>query len=174
MQFKKIVTERHYLIPFTLCICTEVLNNDFTSLRNMNINPGEAWPDEDMLETLPRIIGKLNLVAAPSGFESWIIIEKESNLVIGDTGFKGLPDINGAADIGYGIIASARRKGYAAEAVNGLIKWAFLQPELNLITASCETTNTGSAKVLKGLGFKCKGVNEEMFEWELSAPVTII
>jgi len=167
MQSKKIITKRLYLIPFTLRICKEMLNNDFTSLREMNINPGETWPDEDMLETLPRIIDKLKLVPAPSGFESWIIMEKETNTVIGDTGFKGLPDSNGAADIGYGIIAGARRKGYAAEAVNGLIKWAFLQPELNLITASCETTNTGSAKVLKGLGFKCKGVNEEMFEWEL-------
>ncbi|MGY0037053.1 GNAT family N-acetyltransferase [Pedobacter sp. NJ-S-72] len=133
----------------------------------MNINPGEIWPDEDMLETLPRIIDKLNLVPAPSGFESWIIIEKETNKVIGDTGFKGLPDINGAADIGYGIIASARRNGYAAEAVNSLIDWAFQQSELRVITASCEPANAGSAKVLKGLGFSFKGMNEEMFRWEL-------
>jgi len=168
MQFKRIDTERLYLIPFTLCICREVLNNDFTSLRNMNINPGEIWPDEDMLETLPRIIDKLNLVAAPSGFESWIIIEKETNTVIGDTGFKGLPDVNGAADIGYGIIASARRNGYAVEAVNSLIDWAFQQPELRAITASCEPANTGSAKVLKKLGFSFKGTNEEMFQWKLT------
>jgi ribosomal-protein-alanine N-acetyltransferase len=167
MQVKKIVTERLYLVPLTLCICREVLNNDFTSLRNIDINPGEGWPDEDMLETLPRIIDKLNLVTAPSGFESWIIIEKETKMVIGDTGFKGLPDLNGAADIGYGIIAGARRKGYAIEAVNGLIDWAFQQPELSLITASCELTNIRSAKVLKGLGFSFKGTNEEMFHWEL-------
>ena len=167
MQFKRIDTERLYLIPFTLCICREVLNNDFTSLRNMNINPGQTWPDEDMLETLPRIIDKLNLVTTPSGFESWIIIEKGTNSVIGDTGFKGLPDINGAADIGYGIIASARRKGYAIEAVNALIDRAFQQPELRVITASCEPANTSSAKVLKRIGFSFKGTDEEMFQWEL-------
>lgn len=167
MQLKRIDTERLYLIPFTLCICREVLNNDFTTLTSMKINPGVSWPDEDMLETLPRIIDKLNLVASPSGFESWIIIEKETNTVIGDTGFKGLPDINGAADIGYGIIASARRKGYATEAVTGLINRAFQQPELRVITASCAPANTGSARVLKGLGFSFKGSNEEMLQWEL-------
>ncbi|MBB6270335.1 ribosomal-protein-alanine N-acetyltransferase [Pedobacter cryoconitis] len=133
----------------------------------MDINPGEHWPDEDMLETLPRIIDKLKLVDSPSGFEFWIIIEKKTNLIIGDTGFKGLPDINGCADIGYGIIARARRQGYATEAVNALIDRAFQQPELNLITASCERTNTGSAKVLQGLGFSFKGTNEGMFQWEL-------
>lgn len=167
MQSKKIITERLYLIPFTLRICKEVLNNDFSSLKEMNINPGETWPDEDMLETLPRIIDKLKLVPAPSGFESWIIMEKETNTVIGDTGFKGLPDSNGAANIGYGIIASARRKGYAIEAVSGLINRAFQHPELSVITASCETTNTGSAKVLERLGFKFKGLNAGMFDWEL-------
>lgn len=173
MSFKKITTARLYLIPFTRSICEQVLNKDFTGLAASGINPGDGWPDADMLDTLPRIINKLNLVPSPSGFESWMIIEKQTHAVIGDTGFKGLPDLNGAADVGYGIIAGARRKGYAVEAVSGLIDWAFRQPGLQVITASCEITNTGSQQVLKTLGFNFKGIHEGMYQWELRSVMII-
>lgn len=167
MPFKEIATERLYLIPFTFSICEQVLNKDFSGLNALGISPGYGWPDADMLDTLPRIINKLDLVTSPSGFESWMIIEKQTHTVIGDTGFKGLPDLNGAADVGYGIIAGARRKGYATEAVKGLIEWAFQQPELQIITASCEVKNTGSQQVLKALGFTLKGTHEGYYQWEL-------
>lgn len=173
MPFKKIITARLYLIPFTRSICEKVLNKDFTSLAALGINPGDGWPDADMLDTLPRIINKLNLVSSPSGFESWMIIEKQTHSVIGDTGFKGLPDSNGAADVGYGIIEGARRKGYAVEAVRGLIDWAFRQPGLQSITASCGVGNIASQQVLKALGFSSEGIHKGMYQWKL-LPVMII
>lgn len=174
MSFKKITTERLYLIPFTRAICEEALHKDFTSLAALGIKPGNGWPDDDMLDTLPRIINKLNLVPSPSGFESWMIIEKQTHTVIGDTGFKGLPDLNGTADVGYGIIEGARRKGYATEAVKGLIEWAFQQAELQIITASCDVNNTGSQQVLKALGFSLKGTHEGFYQWELRSAALII
>ncbi|AMP97726.1 acetyltransferase [Pedobacter cryoconitis] len=167
MSFKKIITERLYLIPFTYSICEQVLKKDFSGLNALGLKPGDGWPDADMLDTLPRIINKLDLVSTPSGFESWMIIEKQTHTVIGDTGFKGLPDLKGEADVGYGIIAGARRKGYATEAVKGLIGWAFQQPGLQVITASCEVKNRGSQQVLKSLGFSLIGTNESHYQWEL-------
>ncbi|QNK63740.1 GNAT family N-acetyltransferase [Pedobacter sp. PAMC26386] len=174
MQLEKINTERLYLIPFTPDICKEALNHEFSSLAAIGIQLGDGWPDADMLDTLPRIIDKLNLVDTPSGFESWMIIERETNAIIGDTGFKGLPDVNGTIDVGYGITASARRKGYATEAVKGLINWALQQPEVTGITASCEISNVTSAKLLKALGFILKGKNNKMFEWKLWPSVFVI
>lgn len=167
MPLKKITTERLYLIPFTRSICEGLLRDDLTSLTALGIKPAQGWPDEDMLDTLPRIMNKLNLVPSPSGFESWMIIEKQNHTIIGDTGFKGLPDSNGAADVGYGIIESARRNGYATEAVKGLINWAFQQPGLLVITASCDPLNIGSQQVLSAIGFSFKGTHEGFFQWEL-------
>jgi ribosomal-protein-alanine N-acetyltransferase len=68
MKIKKITTERLYLIPFTIPIAQEVLNQQYTILSDMGLNLSQGWPDEDMMETLPRIVTNLEMVEEPSGF----------------------------------------------------------------------------------------------------------
>lgn len=120
-----------------------------------------------MLETLPRILINLQKVSEPTGFESWLIVNQENDTIVGDIGFKGVPNIGGSIDIGYGIIESQRRKGYASEAAEGLIKWAFEQPYVQSITAQSLTDNTGSAKTLERLGFKRTGILGDFIQWRL-------
>lgn len=167
MKSKKITTERLYLLPFTIQIAKEIMDGHFTSLSALGLKLGEGWPDEELMECLPRIIENLELVAEPSGFESWMIIDKTSKSLIGDIGFKGRPAGEGIVDLGYGIIAAERRKGYAAEAAEGLIKWAFKQPEVKVITARCGHVNEASTKTLTNLGFYQKFIKEEMVHWFL-------
>ncbi|WP_157262233.1 GNAT family N-acetyltransferase [Pedobacter sp. PACM 27299] len=167
MKSKKITTQRLYLLPFTLQMAREIMDGQFTSLFALGIKPGAGWPDEALLECLPRIIANLEKVPEPSGFESWMIIDKSSKSLIGDAGFKGLPNADGIVDLGYAIVAAERRKGYAAEAAEGLIKWAFKQPEVKMITALCEHVNEGSTKTLTNLGFYQKFIREEMIHWFL-------
>ncbi len=93
----------------------------------MNLIPAKDWPDEEVLETLPRILIHLEKVEFPTGFESWMIIVKENKEIISDIGFKGQPDFEGKIDLGYGIVAIARKKGYTREAPAGLVKWAFMK-----------------------------------------------
>ncbi|MNR39086.1 ribosomal-protein-S5-alanine N-acetyltransferase [compost metagenome] len=112
-------------------------------------------------------MSNLEKVEEPSGFESWLIVEKEGMNIIGDAGFKGKPDQEGAVDLGYGIIDSARRKGYAVEAAEALISWAFKQQEVKVITARCMHVNEGSTKTLERLGFYEKVIKEEMIHWFL-------
>lgn len=167
MKTKKITTDRLFLIPFTIPIAQEILNQQYTILSGMGLNPGKGWPDADMMETLPRILNNLELVDEPSGFESWLIVEKDSKEIIGDIGFKGKPDGEGAVDLGYGIVDSARRKGYAVEAGESMIKWAFKQQQVKVITARCMHVNEGSTKTLERLGFYQKVIKEEMVHWFL-------
>jgi ribosomal-protein-alanine N-acetyltransferase len=89
----------------------------------MELSKGKSWPDMDVLETLPRIINNLTKVGYPTGFESWMIIKKDTKEIIGDLGFKGFNDKDENVDIGYGIIKEERRKGFAEEAVREIIKW---------------------------------------------------
>lgn len=164
---KKITTNRLYLIPFTIEICEELLDGNKNILIQYGLNSPSYWPDEDMLETLPRIIVNLQKVAEPSGFESWLIINQENDTIIGDIGFKGVPNIGGVIDIGYGIIEQERQKGYASEAAEGLIRWAFTQPYVKSITAQSHTDNTGSAKTLEKLGFNRTGLLGDYIQWRL-------
>lgn len=167
MKSKKITTERLYLLPFTIQIAKEVMIGQFTALSKLGISLGKGWPDEELMECLPRIIKNLELVEEPSGFESWMIIDKERKILIGDAGFKGRPATEGIVDLGYAIIAAERQKGYAAEAAEGLIKWAFKHPEVKMITAKCQHVNEASTKTLVNLGFYQKFIKEEMVHWFL-------
>lgn len=167
MKSKKIITERLYLLLFTVQIAKEVMAGQFTELGKLGLVPAVGWPDEELMEALPRIIANLEVVGAPSGFESWMVIDKASKALIGDVGFKGPPAEGGVVDLGYGIIASQRRKGYAAEAAEAMIKWAFKQPEVKVITARCHDENDASTKTLEHLGFYPKFIKEEMVHWFL-------
>jgi ribosomal-protein-alanine N-acetyltransferase len=133
----------------------------------MGLKKGKSWPDEDVIETLPKIHNNLLQVAAPTGFESWMIIKNDTLEIIGDAGFKGINSERGTIDIGYGIIKEERRNGYAEEAVKALIKWAFSNEIVKAITANCLTTNTISINLLKKLNFIEKKRDDEMIYWTI-------
>ena len=150
---KIILTNRLILIPFTIKICNDILNNNFETIERLGLKRGKNWPDSDTLETLPKIISNLSKVFLPTGFESWMIIKKETNEIIGDIGFKGLNKINNNCDLGYGIIESERRKGYAEEAAKSLINWVLNNDSSITITASTLIDNENSIKLLQKLNF---------------------
>ena len=150
---KIILTNRLILIPFTIKICNDILNNNFETIECLGLKRGKNWPDSDTLETLPKIISNLSKVFLPTGFESWMIIKKETNEIIGDIGFKGLNKLNNNCDLGYGIIESERRKGYAEEAAKSLINWVLNNDSSITITASTLIDNENSIKLLQKLNF---------------------
>jgi [ribosomal protein S5]-alanine N-acetyltransferase len=167
LQIDKLLTERLFLIPFTISICNNIINNDFSDLFKLGFKKGKSWPDNDVIETLPKIINNLSLVESPTGFESWMIIKKDTLEIIGDLGFKGFNYDKENIDIGYGIIKEERRKGYAEEAVAVLIKWAFTQDIVKEITARCLIDNTGSVNLLKKFNFTETKKDHEMLYWSL-------
>ena len=167
MGTKKLETERLLLLPFTIKICQLVNDNDFEGLLREGLFPGIGYPDQETLETIPKIIKNLELVTAPTGFESWLVITKKDMKIIGDIGFKGTPNPLGEVDFGYGIIESERRKGYAIEAATALSNWALAHPDVKKITARCLIDNHGSAKILEKLNFKRTASGEHLQYWSL-------
>lgn len=133
----------------------------------MGLKKGKSWPDSDVIETLPKIINNLSKVESPTGFESWMIIKKDSFEIIGDLGFKGFNCEEENIDIGYGIIKEERRKGYAEEAVTELLKWVRSKKIVKEITARCLIDNVGSINLLKNLNFTEIKKDDKMFFWSL-------
>lgn len=163
----KLSTERLVLIPYTKEICANILNNNYSDLATLQLIKGKSWPDEEVLDTLPRIINNLEKVPHPTGFESWMIIKKDTSEIIGDVGFKGFNHEEGTIDLGYGIIQEERGKGYATEAVHQLIKWAFTNPIVKQITAACLPDNTQSIKLLNKFKFQQMNIENGMIYWKL-------
>ena len=94
----------------------------------------------------------------------WVIVERESGLVVGDIGFLGPPD-QGSIEIGYAVVPTRRRLGYAAEAVAALTAWAFAQPGVRRITARCTPGNLGSIRTLERTGFRRAGEPDGELRW---------
>lgn len=162
-----ITTPRLTLIPYTTQICQNLLKQDFSDLLLLDLKRGASWPDQDVIETLPKIIGNLAKVDAPTGFESWMVIKNDTKEIIGDAGFKGLNIATANIDLGYGIITEERRKGYAEEAAAGLIEWAFATGQVKAITANCLLANFASIKLLQKLSFTETKKDNEMVYWVL-------
>jgi len=167
LKIDKLITERLILIPFTIQVCKNLLNDNYSDLENLNLKKGKSWPDNDVIETLPKIINNLSKVVFPTGFESWMIIKKETLEIIGDLGFKGFNYKDQNVDIGYGIIEEERRKGYAEEAVKEIIKWAFSNEILREITANCLAENINSINLLTKFNFTKLRTENGMIYWTL-------
>lgn len=170
LDIEKLTTERLFLKPFTIEVCRNLLNGDLSDLEFWNLKKGESWPDSDVLETLPKIINNLAKVDGPTGYESWMIIKKDTLEIIGDLGFKGFNYEGENIDIGYGIIKEERGKGYAEEAVKEILRWALSKEIIKEITANCLVGNSKSINLLKKNNFRQLRIENEMIYWHLNNP----
>lgn len=83
-----------------------------------------------------------------------IVVDK---LIVGMCGFKNLPTEDNSVEIGYGVIHSQQRNGFATSAVELLVKEAFSQIEINSVIAHTDMSNYPSQKVLQKNGFIKQG-----------------
>ncbi|MHC5353544.1 GNAT family N-acetyltransferase [Myroides sp. LJL115] len=167
MKLEDIITDRLYLFPLTIELCKELFHGDSCLLEKHSLKRSFNWPATDMLEALERIIINLQKVAQPSGFESWLIVKKDTSTIIGDIGFKGQSNKKGEIDIGYGITKQERQKAYTSEAARGLIQWAFSKESVIVITTKTLISNLASARTLESFGFKENGVHGDVILWSL-------
>ncbi len=79
---------------------------------------------------------------------------------VGDLCFKGAPQ-NGAVEVGYGVLPQWQGQGYATEALQAALGWAFVQAGVFFVTAETEPGNGASQRVLQKAGFVPDGEGEE-------------
>lgn len=92
------------------------------------------------------------------GKEGWwlrfvLLKQGTARRLIGTAGFKGPPTKDGMVEIGYGLVASERRKGYATEAARALIAHAMSSGSVSYVTASTLSHLSTSIGVLHRAGF---------------------
>lgn len=85
---------------------------------------------------------------------------RDGGAVIADCGFHGPPESVGRAEIGYTVFEAHRRRGYGRELAAGLVEWALARGE-PLVYASVSPDNVPSLAIVRGLGFRQVGVQED-------------
>jgi len=87
------------------------------------------------------------------------IFEKDSDEIIGWCGLDGRHD--DLVSIFYLIDKKYRRRGYATECASIILEYGFLRMGANRIDGKCNSKNIGSKKVLKKIGMKNLGIDQD-------------
>jgi [ribosomal protein S5]-alanine N-acetyltransferase len=85
------------------------------------------------------------------------IVERETSTVVGTCGFKRPPGADGIVEIAYGVAPDQQGKGYATEAANALVLFAFAEAQVRLVCAHTIEAANASTRVLAKCGFKAAG-----------------
>ena len=81
-------------------------------------------------------------------------------VVIIDLGTHGPVDEAGRVEIGYGLAAPSRGRGYGSEAVAAVTEWLLSQPGVRQVRAHTLTDNMPSRRVLEKAAFTHIGLDE--------------
>ncbi len=159
-------TKRLLLLPFTHRLMCGMIEGRDTFERVAGRNAAKDWPNPDIVDAIPFFASAL--AASPElGEWMYLIVEKNTGLVVGELGFKGLPDAEGCAEVGYGICVSRRGRGYASESLRAIIDAAFAVPKFRIIRAECLPDNHPSWRVLQRCGFTEVSRDDTMIRWTL-------
>jgi RimJ/RimL family protein N-acetyltransferase len=105
------------------------------------------------------------------------LVHRDSDIVVGKGGFKG-PPADGVAEIAYGVVPDFQGKGYATEAAQALVAWAFSSGQVRVVRAHTLAEANASARVLTKCGFRLIGevIDPEdglVWRWEKHKPTNI-
>ncbi|MBU7595395.1 GNAT family N-acetyltransferase [Metabacillus halosaccharovorans] len=136
--------------------------------KRLNIKPCTRdlyESDEEVKSHIQLYLEELESDQELFGWGVWLVFSQTDQQLIGDIGFKGKP-VDGVVEVGYGISPDEQNKGYATEAVEALVNWAFQTGKVNKIVAETLITNEASIRVLEKLFMNKVEQDEHMVYWE--------
>ena len=160
-------TFRLDLIPATLAHLLAELESPerLASLLGATIGPG--WPPGEYDRGAQEFF-RDRLAAGGDdavGWYAWYAVRRAEAdapaVVVGGAGFLGPPDEDGDVEIGYSIVESFRRQGYAGEIVQALVDVACGDPRVRRVLARTTAANSASIAVLERAGFVASGGADE-------------
>ncbi len=179
-QILYIDTQRLELIPCSLEVAQATINRDKPLLEKLlTAHVSDDWYATEVQDFLPKYINMLKTDPSQLGYGVWLMIRTDDSTLVGDLGFGGKPQPQGALaqdtlEIGYEVLTAYRNQGYATEAVEALVNFAFTQLEVLRIIAHTPENHLASIRVVEKLGMQnvetvtvsdLPGVN--VFKWEL-------
>ncbi|MFI0978164.1 GNAT family N-acetyltransferase [Streptomyces sp. NPDC021093] len=155
-----VLTERLTLRPWTTSEATAVLDGTRSA----------RWADDFPAEGDRVIAGLFTQFPAWLGeYGHRLIIERESGSVVGSIGLFWPPS-EGVLEIGYGIVASRRGRGYAPEATRALAEFALAASDVHTVFANVELSNPPSVRVLEKAGFHRWSTEEKTARFRFTSP----
>lgn len=97
-----------------------------------------------------------------------VAVHLDEGCVIGDVRFEPVFGAQREVEIGYSIMRSRRRQGYAVEAAGAVVDWLFADGGAERVIAGCNKKNRASVATLRRLGFWLDSTPRDDFWWALT------
>ena len=150
-----IATARLRLIPLTPPLLLAVAGGDLATVeRRLGARVGAGW------EHGVPATRRLQQLAADPSQQPWLVramVAAAPREVVGSIGFHAPPDASGRVEIGYDVVASERRKGYAREGIRAVLAWAWATGRAQTCIASVSPHNGPSLALIRSFGFRHVG-----------------
>jgi ribosomal-protein-alanine N-acetyltransferase len=169
-----IITPRLKLVSLTPSLLRAVAGGDLAEIeRQLDAPVGAGWEEGVPAQR------RLKQLAADPSEQPWLVravVARTPARVVGSIGFHAPPDAHGRVEIGYDIVTGERRKGYAREAVHGLLDRAWATGHVRICVASVSPQNAPSLALIRAFGFR--RVGEQMdeidgLEWVFERPLPL-
>jgi ribosomal-protein-alanine N-acetyltransferase len=148
---------------------TTILETERLTLRTWSLDDAEEgfriWSDPEVMryvgtgqpnatiEETRAWLGRMIAHQERYGFGFWAVLEKESGHVIGSCGMGYQRDGGLPIEFGYTLARSHWGRGLATEAAAACLRYAFEYLRLRELSASVDSRNIASQRVLEKTGF---------------------
>lgn len=150
MKMENLETERLIICPIALDDVQEIFKYRSDSVTNKY----QGFVPKN-LKDVYEFIGKTSTeIDIPDTWFQFVIIQKESDKIIGDIGIHFLGDDNQQVEIGCTLSKHFHKQGYASEALNSIITYLFNVLNKHRIIASIDPRNIESSNLMNRLGFR--------------------
>ncbi|PLW97626.1 MAG: GNAT family N-acetyltransferase [Marinilabiliales bacterium] len=142
-------TKRTFIRPIEPADAVQI----FSYRSDAGANKYQGWIPKSLEEVDAFIAKNQADFNTPDTWFQLVIIEKESQKIIGDIGVHFLHD-GSQSEIGCTINKVFQNKGFATEALSAIIEYLFTTLKKHRIVASIDPKNTNSISLVKRLGFR--------------------
>ncbi|WP_205509876.1 GNAT family N-acetyltransferase [Longitalea arenae] len=151
-----IETERLHLFPLTVEQLELYLKAGDQLEKALGLTPFGRTVSQAVLNRVSQCtLPEMEKAGADYLFHTfWLVVDKQSKVIVAEMGFKGKPSAKGEVEIGYGTMPVMQNKGYMTEAVKGLLQWAASRPDIAAVLAETRADNKPSIRVLEKNGFE--------------------
>lgn len=169
-------TERLELVAIDHALAVAQIEDRIAFFNALNVRANASWPPPLLdMEAMSFTRDRLARFPEEIGWQAWVWIDPIEQLgakeLVGFGGFTGLPDDEGAVEIGYSVLPSREGFGYASEAVGALLGWARSDKRVRTIVAHTMEDGVASQKLLQKQGFALTQERPypEVLRWERAA-----
>ena len=155
-------TRRLLLVPGSERDLNAALKGPAALAKALGVDVPTEWPPQFYDDDAVRYtLDSLRRIPDHGGWTFYYLLlhatDERRATAIGTGGFKAPPDEQGEVELGYGVLPSYQRQGYATEAVHAMTDFAFADPRVQAVVGQTLPSLIPSIGVLEKAGFVFDG-----------------